>query len=241
MLGSAGQGRSRWTGSLDRIVVSGQGRWTGSLDRVVAPGQGRRTTPAIVNGVKKCPMADRMYKSPSIHRLNAHAMDESGMKYLEYVRMDNALCEQKCLAYILQRLEFEKEIERLEFEMAMEAIELETSGLDYFDVHRSAALRRSHALCTHRMQECKAKSFFWGRVAAAQTALPDDCREKTLESPPPKKHCTKTAEPPSNIHCPKTAQQLSFWSVRLELELLLNDESLHAGIKERFAVVLGNC
>ena len=108
MLGSAGQGRSRWTGSLDRIVVSGQGRWTGSLDRVVAPGQGRRTTPAIVNGVKKCPMADRMYKSPSIHRLNAHAMDESGMKYLEYVRMDNALCEQKCLAYILQRLEYEK-------------------------------------------------------------------------------------------------------------------------------------
>ena len=215
MLESAGQDRSQRTGSLDRIVVSGQGR---------------RTTSAIVNGVWKCPMADRMYKSPSIHSLNAHAMDESGMKYLEYVRMDNALCEQKCLAYILQRLEYEKEIERLELEMAMEAIELETSGLHYFDVHRSAALRRSHALCTHRMQECKAKSFFWGRVAAAQSAsLPAGCSEKIAESPPPKKHC------------PNTAQPLSYWSARLELELLLNDESLHGRIKDRFAAVLGDC
>ena len=94
-------------------------------------------------------MADRIYKSPSIHRLNAHAMDESGMKYLEYVRMDNALCEQKCLAYILQRLEYEKEIERLDFEMAMEANELKTSGLHYFDVYRSLDLGRSHSLCTH--------------------------------------------------------------------------------------------
>lgn len=182
--------------------------------------------------VKKCPMADRMYKSSSIHRLNAHAMDESGMKYLEYVRMDNALCEQKCKTYIVQRLKHEKEIELLEFEIAKD------DKAPEFNVHRSAALRRSHALCTHRMQECKAKSFFWGRVAAAQTTLPDDCRKKTLESPPPKKHCAKTTEPPANIHCP---QPLSYWSVRLELELLLNDESLHGSIKERFAAVLGDC
>ena len=185
-------------------------------------------------------MADRMYKSPSIHRLNAHAMDESGMKYLEYVRMDNALCEQKCKTYIVQRLKHEKEIELLEFEIAKD------DKAPEFNVHRSAALRRSHALCTHRMQECKAKSFFWGRVAAAQTCSakttesppPKEHNTKTAESPPPKKHCTKTTEPPANIHCP---QPLSFWSVRLELELLLNDESLHGSIKERFAAVLGDC
>jgi len=117
------------------------------------------------------------------------------MKYLEYMTDSG---EQRCKTYAQQTLEYEKKIAQLESEIAKDDKEI------HFNVHRSAALRRSHALCMHEMQACKGKLFFWRKVAEAQ-ATPND-----------------------------------YWGVCLDLELLLNDESLHGTIKQRFAKVLGN-